>query len=65
MKFLYTLYKQLEQKGKQGFTFVETMVAISVLLIAVVAPMSLAQEGVVAAKLAQDQIVAFYHLSTY
>jgi len=45
---------------KQGFTLIETMVAISVLLIAVVAPMTLAQDGITAARLAQDQIVAFY-----
>ena len=45
---------------KQGFTLIETMIAITVMLIAVVAPMSLAQDGVTAARLAQDQIVAFY-----
>lgn len=45
---------------KEGFTLIETMVAITILLIAVVAPMSLAQEGISAARLAQDQIVAFY-----
>lgn len=38
----------------------ETLVAITVLLVAVVAPMSLAQDGIIAARLAQDQIVAFY-----
>lgn len=36
------------------------MIAIAVLLIAIVAPMSLAYQGVQAAKLAQDEIVAFY-----
>ena len=45
---------------KGGFSFVETLVAITVLLVAVVAPMSLAQEGIMAARLSQDQIVAFY-----
>ena len=48
------------KSNKQGFTFIETLVAITVLLVAVVAPMSLAQDGIIAAKLAQDQIVAFY-----
>jgi len=47
-------------QAKKGFTFVETLVAITVLLVSVVAPMSLAQDGIVAAKLSQDQIVAFY-----
>lgn len=45
---------------KQGFTFVETLVAITVLLVAIAAPMSLAQNGIMAARLSQDQIVAFY-----
>jgi len=48
------------QNTKKGFTFIETMVAITVLLVAIAAPMSLAQEGITAARLAQDQIVAFY-----
>ena len=47
-------------KHKKGFSIVETMVAITVLLIGVVAPMSLAADGVRAARLSQDQIVAFY-----
>ena len=50
----------IPSRHKQGFTFVETLVAITILLVAVVAPMSLAQNGIVAARLAQDQIVAFY-----
>lgn len=45
---------------KSGFTLVETLIAITVLLIAIVAPMTLAQEGILAARLAEDQIVAFY-----
>jgi Tfp pilus assembly protein PilV len=53
--------KPPHMRGKHdGFTFVETLVAITVLLVAVVAPMSLANDGIVASKLAQDQIVAFY-----
>lgn len=54
------LVSTITYSRKQGFTFVETLVAITVLLIAVVAPMSLAQDGILAARLAQDQIVAFY-----
>lgn len=52
--------KRIRTHNKKGFTFIETLVAITILLIAVVAPMSLAQDGIVAARLAQDQIVAFY-----
>jgi len=50
-------YKRLR---KEGFTLIETLIAVTVLLIAIVAPMSLASEGILAARLAQDQIVAFY-----
>ncbi len=53
-----TTLSQLSFKG--GFSFIETLVAITVLLVAVVAPMSLAQKGVMTARLSQDQIVAFY-----
>lgn len=49
-----------KEKKKKGFSFIETLVAITLLLTAVVAPLSLAQDGIVAARLAQDQIVAFY-----
>ncbi len=49
-----------QEKLRAGFTFIETLVAISILLIALVAPMSLAQDGIRGARLAQDQIVAFY-----
>ena len=47
-------------QDKKGFTLIETLIAITVLLIAVVAPLTLAQDGITAARLAQDQIVAFY-----
>ena len=55
-----TTFAQNKKSSKRGFSIVETLVAITVLLIAVVAPMSLAADGVRAARLAQDQIVAFY-----
>ncbi|MFW0871428.1 MAG: type IV pilus modification PilV family protein [Patescibacteria group bacterium] len=56
----YRLYRQGTAGRHGGFTMVETLVAITVLLLAVVAPMSLANDGIVASRLAQDQIVAFY-----
>ncbi|MCR4274956.1 MAG: hypothetical protein NUW02_02825 [Candidatus Campbellbacteria bacterium] len=43
-----------------GFTFVETIVAIAVLIVSVVAPLSLAAQGLRAARIARDQIVANY-----
>lgn len=50
----------MKKNNKKGFSLIETLVAITVLLISVVLPMSLSHDGVVAAKLAQDQIVSFY-----
>lgn len=43
-----------------GFTLIETLVAIFILLISTTAPLSFAQSGLRASFLARDQIVAFY-----
>jgi len=43
-----------------GFTLIETMVAISLLVIAVAAPMSLVVQSLSSAFYARDQITAFY-----
>lgn len=45
---------------KAGFTLVETLVAVMLLSIAVVAPMSLASKSLGSAYYARDQITAFY-----
>ncbi len=47
-------------KHTQGFTLIETMVAISLLTIAIVAPMSLTTQSLSSAYYARDQITAFY-----
>ena len=44
----------------QGFTLVETLVAVMLLSVAVVAPMSLAARSLGSAYYARDQITAFY-----
>ena len=44
----------------RGFTIIETIVAIAILTIAMVAPLSLAQRGLNASVYARDQITAFY-----
>lgn len=46
--------------GKRGFTLVETLVAITILIIAIVGPMSLAQQSIASSRLAKNQITAFY-----
>jgi len=45
---------------KRGFTLIETLVAISVLLIAVVGPLTLATRSLFSALVARDQLTASY-----
>lgn len=48
------------QKGNTGFTLVEALVAISILMIAIASPMTLAQKGLSTATLSKDQMVASF-----
>ncbi len=47
-------------KKNNGFTLIETLVAISILMIAVVGPMVFVSNGIKASYYARDQITAFY-----
>ena len=47
-------------KKTTGFTLIETLVAVSLLSVAIVAPMSLTTKSLAAAYYARDQIVAFH-----
>lgn len=47
-------------KRIEGFTLIETLVAISLLTIAIVAPMSLTAQSLSSAYYARDQVTAFY-----
>jgi len=47
-------------QNNKGFTLVETMVAISVLMFAVLGPLSIASSGLINARIARDQVTAFY-----
>jgi len=47
-------------KGSAGFTMIETLIAIAVLMLAVAGPLTLAAQGLISARFAKDQIVAFY-----
>lgn len=51
---------RLECKEKKGFTLVETLVAITILLIAIVGPMTAASRGLHNVFTARDQITATY-----
>lgn len=44
----------------KAFTLVETMVAISILSLAITGPMVIAQKGIMSAVYARDQITAYY-----
>ncbi len=43
-----------------GFTLVETLVAITVLVMAVAAPLTLGSQGLTASRVARDQVIATY-----
>lgn len=59
--FAPTKDKKIPHKSANaGFTFIETLVAISILVLAVVGPMYLASQGLRAARIARDQINANY-----
>jgi prepilin-type N-terminal cleavage/methylation domain-containing protein len=47
-------------KFKKGFTLVETMVAISILMLAILGPLSIASSGLRNSLFAKDQVTAYY-----
>lgn len=47
-------------KLKKGFTLVETMVAISILMLAILGPLSIASSGLRNSLFAKDQVTAYY-----
>ncbi|MBP9771848.1 MAG: hypothetical protein KBD16_02915 [Candidatus Pacebacteria bacterium] len=46
--------------GNAGFTLIETFVAITVLLMAVAAPLTLGSQGLTASRIARDQVTGTY-----
>lgn len=51
---------QLQRKNTKAFTLVEALVAISILMIAVASPLTIAQKGITAAVLSRDQMTASF-----
>jgi len=55
------MYFKFNKKGiKNGFTLVEALVAISILMVAVVTPMTIAQKGLGSANYSKDQMTAAF-----
>lgn len=52
--------KSYQLKAVRGFTLVETLVAISILMVAVASPLTITQKGLASAIYAKDQIIASY-----
>lgn len=51
---------KLNLKNKKGFTLLEALVAISILMVAVTAPITIAQKGLSSAVYSKDQMIASY-----
>ena len=65
--FVFGFFPQFVCKEKKtmrvsnaGFTLVETFVAISILLLALVGPLTIASKGLISSTIAKDQTTAFY-----
>lgn len=53
-------YFKQKNNNKRGFTLIEAMVAIAILLIAITGPLVLARQGLMSSRLAKNQIISFY-----
>lgn len=50
----------IKRKNKNGFTVVETLVAVTILMISIAGPLTVANKGLLAAVNAKDQMIASY-----
>lgn len=53
-------YIQKVKKAKNGFTIIETLVAIGILMVVIAGPLTVAHEGLSASIIAKDQLIASY-----
>lgn len=54
------ILKSARNLSSKGFTLIETLVAVSILLLAIAGPLTIAARGLFAASAAKDQTVAFF-----
>lgn len=59
-KYTQTFVNRRKIVTVAGFTLIETLVAISILLVSIAGPLTIAAKGLQAAVYARDQITAFY-----
>lgn len=59
-QFLFKIQSRIFKKKKTGFTIIESLIAITILMISVTAPLTLSYDALMVAYLAEDQIIASY-----
>ncbi|PID83664.1 hypothetical protein CSB11_00085 [Candidatus Campbellbacteria bacterium] len=54
------MIKNKKTKKEKGFTLVEALISITILMVSIAAPLSVASSSLIAAKVAEKQIIAAY-----
>lgn len=54
------IFNQNKKENNTGFTLIETMVAITIMMMAITSPIVLAKQGMISARQARNSITAFY-----
>jgi prepilin-type N-terminal cleavage/methylation domain-containing protein len=60
MKKTFTLWRKIQAGSRRGFTVIESLVAISILVVAVTGTMTAVQTSISSYTFSKDQVIAFY-----